>query len=152
MGFPSTCSPRGELIALANQGERRLPVTVPDDMELRPEPVPSLGPRGGPRNPRGVRKVPALREDEDLDAVACRPNLRERPPLVLAPERNPVPVHAHQYLVAASRRDFLQAREPFVNHLAGLPTGAFPRRHSNAASRCRVSGFLMINRYLNPRR
>src|SRR2546426_6232181 len=59
---PVTGEDRG-LVALANQGKRRLPMTVPDDVELRSEPVPSLGTRGGPRNPRGVREAPPLRED-----------------------------------------------------------------------------------------
>jgi hypothetical protein len=108
------------LVALADQRQAGLSMTVPDNVEFRAEPVPSLGPRGGPCDSRRVREAPPFREDEDLHAMARRPDLRERPPLLLAPERDPIPVHPHHDMVAALRRSPLQAREPLVDQLAGL--------------------------------
>ncbi len=139
MCAPASASPRSmglvgrTFIALPNEGQRGPPVSVSNDHELRAKPVPSLGPRRRSSDSCRIRETPPLREDEHLDPVAGGTNLCERPLLLLAPERNPEPIHAHL-------------------ELAGLPARPLPRGHSNLPSNTCVDGLRTMKRYLNPRR
>ena len=140
------------LVALSNQGESGLRVAVPDDVELRAEPIPSLGPRGGARDARRVREIPPLRQDEHLNPVAARADFRERTALRLTPERDPIAVRPHLHAIGPTCRNLLQLRVPFQDQRPRLAARALPHGHSNTPSATRESGFRRMKRYLKPRR
>src|SRR5438093_6649510 len=140
------------LVALSDEGKGRFRVAVSDDVELRAEPVPPLGPRRGARDARGVREILTFREDEHLHPPAARSDLRERPSLRLTPERDPIPVRPHLHAVGPTRRYLLQLGMPRQDQRARFATRALPHAHSNTPSATRESGFRRMKRYLKPRR
>src|SRR2546427_9121022 len=140
------------LVALSDEGKGRFRVAVSDDVELRTEPVPPLGPRRGARDARGVREIPPLREDEHLHPAAAWSDFRERPTLRLTPECDPIPIRPHLNAVGPACRNFLQFRMLRQNQRPRFATRPLPHAHSNTPSVTRESGFRRTKRYLKPRR